>query len=435
MVLSLGMFFELYDMLYTGYIVPGLIRGGLLTTSPKGVFDPSGVANFIASLFVGLFVGTMLCGYLADRYGRRRIFICALLWYAAANTIMAFQQTAWGLDAWRFVAGIGLGLEIVTIAAYTTEWVPPHVRGRAFACVQAVGFLAVPVAAALAYALVPHAPWGWDGWRWVVLMGALGALFAWWMRRELPESPRWLAQQGRLDEAERLVSDWESKIQAEYGRPLPEPGIAIPVAQGGGFGDLWRPPYRRRVVMLSLFNIFQVVGFYGFSHWVPTLIAKQGIAVTSSMLYASVIAIAAPVGPLLGCMMADRVERKTMIVAMAAMCAACGMGFSQTTNPAMLIALGMGLTLATNVMSYSYHAYQAEIFPTGIRARAVGLVYAWSRLSSIFVAFIIASTLRQFGSFGVFVLISGAMVIVMVVIGAMGPRTRGRSLDAIAEAS
>lgn len=234
-LLSLGFFFELYDLLYSGYVAPGLVKSGILSATTHGLFGTTGVASFIAALFSGLFIGTIACGFLADRFGRRAIFTWSLLWYSAANVVMAFQDTAAGLNFWRFVVGLGLGVEMVTIGTYISELVPKQIRGRAFACEQAVGFVAVPVVAFLAYLLVPHAPFGLDGWRWVVLIGAHGAIFVWWIRRGLPESPRWLAQQGRLDEADRVMRALEAKVEAEYGRPLPPPAPAEPVpARGPG---------------------------------------------------------------------------------------------------------------------------------------------------------------------------------------------------------
>ncbi len=177
--------------------------------------------------------------------------------------------------------------------------------------------------------------------------------------------------------------------------------------------------------MMVIFNIFQTVGFYGFANWVPTLLIKQGITITTSLLYSSIIALAAPLGPVIGLAIADRFERKSVIVAMAGAIVVCGLWFSQVTDAMLLVALGVCLTLASNIMSYSFHAYQAELFPTSIRARAVGFVYSWSRFSAIFTAFLIAAALRQFGSTGVFVLIAGAMLIVMAAIGFMGPAHEG----------
>ncbi|PAJ76430.1 MFS transporter [Burkholderia ubonensis] len=432
-LLSLGFFFELYDLLYSGYVAPGLVKSGILSATTHGLFGTTGVASFIAALFAGLFIGTIACGFLADRFGRRAIFTWSLLWYTAANVVMAFQDTAAGLNFWRFVVGLGLGVEMVTIGTYISELVPKQIRGRAFACEQAVGFAAVPVVAFLAYLLVPRAPLGLDGWRWVVLIGAHGAIFVWWIRRALPESPRWLAQQGRLDEADRVMRALEAKVEAEYGRPLPPPAPAQPVHARGSFRDMWVPPYRNRTIMMTIFNVFQTVGFYGFANWVPTLLIKQGITITTSLAYSSVIALAAPIGPLIGLLIADRFERKSVIVAMAGAAVVCGLLFSQTTVAAFLIVLGIGLTLANNIMSYSFHAYQAELFPTAIRARAVGFVYSWSRFSAIFTSFAIAAVLKGFGTAGVFVFIAGAMAVVMAVIGLMGPRTKGIALEAISK--
>lgn len=430
-LLSLGFFFELYDLLYSGYVAPGLVKSGILSATTHGLFGTTGVASFIAALFAGLFIGTIACGFLADRFGRRAVFTWSLLWYTGANVVMAFQDTAAGLNFWRFVVGLGLGVEMVTIGTYISELVPKQIRGRAFACEQAVGFTAVPVVAFLAYLLVPHAPLGFDGWRWVVLIGAHGAIFVWWIRRALPESPRWLAQQGRLAEADQIMTALEARVAAEYGRPLPPPAPADAAPARGRFADMWVPPYRKRTLMMTLFNVFQTVGFYGFANWVPTLLIKQGITITTSLMYSSVIALAAPLGPLLGLVIADRFERKTVIVAMAGAALVCGLMFSQASAAGLLVGLGICLTLANNIMSYSFHAYQAELFPTAIRARAVGFVYSWSRFSAIFTSFAIAAVLKGFGTTGVFVFIAGAMAIVMATIGLMGPRTKGIALERI----
>ena len=430
-LLGLGFFFELYDLLYSGYVAPGIVKSGILTTTTAGLFGMTGVAAFLASLFAGLFIGTIGCGFLADRFGRRTIFTWSLLFYSAANLIMAFQTTAVGLNFWRFMAGLGIGVELVTIGTYVSELVPRHIRGRAFACEQAIGFLSVPVAALLSYLLVPRRPFGLDGWRWVVLIGAHGALFVWFIRRSLPESPRWLAEKGRLAEADRVLAKIEAAVAREHGGPLPAPAEPELVAGGGQFRDMWVAPYGKRATMMIVFNIFQTVGFYGFANWVPTLLIKQGITLTNSLMYSSFIAIAAPIGPLIGLFIADKFERRTVIVAAAGAILVCGLIFSQVSGAMLLISMGVGLTLANNIMSYSFHAYQAELFPTRIRARAVGFVYSWSRLSAIFTSFIIAGLLKQFGTTGVFAFVAVAMLIVMAAIGFMGPRTRDLALEQI----
>src|SRR6202045_2853184 len=175
-LLSLGGCFEIYDLFFTGYIAPGLSRSGLLSTTTTAFFGFSGIGAFVAATFAGLFVGTFFLGFLADRFGRRAIFTYALLGYTAASVVMACQTSSEGLLFWRFLAGIGIGVEVITIDAYITELVPSRMRGRAFAVNQAVMFIAVPIVAALAWWLVPLTPYGIEGWRWGGLIGAAASM-------------------------------------------------------------------------------------------------------------------------------------------------------------------------------------------------------------------------------------------------------------------
>jgi putative MFS transporter len=432
-LLSLGGFFEFYDLFFTGYIAPGLVQSGILTPSTHGLFGTTGVASFVAAMFSGLFLGTALFGFVADHFGRRTIFTFSLLWYTVASVVMAFQTDVFGLNLWRFLSGIGVGVELVTIDAYISELVPKEVRGRAFAVNQTIQFTAVPVVALLAWLLVPHSPFGLEGWRWVVLTGAAGALLVWWIRRSVPESPRWLAQQGKLERAKAILAELETRVAMEAGFVLAHPAKAEPSATRGSFAEIWRPPYRRRTLMLVAFNVFQTIGFYGFSNWVPTFLMRRGISVVNSLEYTFLIALAAPLGPLLAYGLADRFERKWQIVLAALSVAVFGVLFGQVTLAPMLIGVGILLTMSNNVLSFSFHAYQAELYPTRIRALAVGFVYSWSRLSVVFSAFVIAFVLDRFGVPGVFTFIAGSMMIVILAIGIFGPRTNRLSLETISK--
>src|ERR1700674_3756328 len=110
-LLSLGGFFEYYDLFFTGYIAPGLVRSHILSPTTRGLFGATGIASFAASMFLGLFIGTAIFSFVADRFGRRTIFTWSLLWYTAASVVMAFQRDVFGLNLWRFIAGIGVGGE------------------------------------------------------------------------------------------------------------------------------------------------------------------------------------------------------------------------------------------------------------------------------------------------------------------------------------
>jgi len=429
-LLSLGGCFEIYDLFLTGYIAPGLTRSGLLTTTTQAFFGFSGIGAFVAATFAGLFAGTFFLGFLADRFGRRAIFTYALLGYSAASVIMACQTTSGGVLLWRFIAGIGIGVEIITVDAYITELVPSWMRGRAFAVNQAVMFIAVPIVAFLAWWLVPLAPFGVEGWRWVVLIGAAASMVIWVLRLFVPESPLWLARHGRIDEAIKTVRRLEAATGANL-RPErmaeARPSVAI---RNAGFADLFKAPYLSLVALFMVFNFCQAFGFYGFANWVPTLLVEKGITVTKSLQYSFIVAFAYPITPLLASTFADRFERKWIIAGASAAIIAFGIAFAQLTQPVLLIVCGVLLTAANMTMSYAYHAYQTEVFPTAIRARAAGLVYSMSRVSATFSGFIVAYMLRKGGVGGVFSLITAAMVIVIITLAAFGPNVRGRPLDA-----
>jgi len=432
-LLSLCGFFEVYEIALTATLSPGLIRAGVFNADARGLFGLTDQASFAAATFLGLFIGTSSFAVVADRFGRRAIVIGSLAWYIAATAVMALQNTAVGVDSWRLIAGIGVGVQLVTIDSYIAEWVPKDLRGRAFAVSYGLMYLAVPVAASLSWLLLPRAPVGIAGWRWVALFPLSASVVAWWVHRVLPESPRWLLQHGHLQAAERLVSKIETRVRLQMRGELPvAASVASPNASGSSdFGELFRAPYLRRTSMLLALNVFQALGFYGFSNWVPALLTSQGIGFVKSLQYSSVIAIVYPLTPLLCAFIADRIERKWQIVAGAAGTAIFGLLFSQQSAPAKLIVFGALVTIANIVLSYSYHAYQTELYPTRVRARAVGFVYSFSRLATILSGFAIALALRDFGTTGVFIFIASCMLVVVLSVSVFGPRTGGLTLEEV----
>ncbi|MFM0212405.1 MFS transporter [Paraburkholderia sediminicola] len=436
-LISLGGVFEFYDLFFTGYVAPGMTESGLFKPESLGFLaylQPlavSGFGTFVFATFAGLWVGTLVFGFVADRFGRRLIFTWSLIWYMVCTIIMAFQSSGLGLDIWRFIAGMGIGVELVTIDTYISELISSEQRGRAYAVNQFITFSVVPVVAFLAFALKGTQPLGLDYWRVVILIGSVGAIVVWILRRHIPESPRWLARHGRIDEAERIVADIERRVVAEKGIQLAAPRAVAPESGGAGtLGEIFTSQYRRRTIILSIFNMAQVIGFYGFAAWVPTLLIHRGIHVTASLGYAFIIAIANPFGPLLGTWFADRVERKVQIIGGLVIMAVVIAVFSQASEPWLLIALGVLFTLSANIMSYAYHGYQAELYPTRVRARAIGFVYSWSRISAAFAGLAIGILLHGYGVPGVAVFIGISMIVAICMI-LLGPPTRGLALEAI----
>jgi putative MFS transporter len=432
-LLSLGAFFEIYDIALTGVLSPGLIRAGVFHAGVKGLFGLTDQATFAAVTFLGLFFGTIAFASVADRYGRRTIFTFSLLWYSAFTMLMATQNRAVMIDLWRFIASIGIGVELVTIDSYIAELVPKQIRGKAFAVNHCVQYLAVPTAALLSWLLIPTKPFGMEGWRWVALVPALGAIFVWGIRRAVPESPRWLLARGRVKEAEQVIEKIEAHVASEWGTTLPEP-VPGPKEESNSVSlvEIIRPPFARRTAMLILLNIFQAIGFFGFNNWVPALMESRGASFVKSLQYTFFIALILPITPLLFVLIADRIERKWQVMIAATCVAAVGLGFSQQSTAARLIMFGVLLSMSNVLLSYSYHAYQSELYPTRMRARATGFVYSFSRLSTVFTSFMIAFFLQRLGTIGVFSFIALAMLMVVLSVGFLGPRTRGLALEEIA---
>jgi putative MFS transporter len=187
--------------------------------------------------------------------------------------------------------------------------------------------------------------------------------------------------------------------------------------------------------MLVLFNIFQTVAVYGFASWVPVLLIQQGVPFLHSLEYTFWIAMLNPLGPLIAMKYADVLERKWQIVALAMAIAVFGTIFAQMRSPVLIILFGSLITVTNNWFGCLFHTYQAELYPTRIRGKAMGFVYSWSRLSGIFVGFAIAALLKDFGTVGVFAFIAGSMAVVALAIGIMGPRTSGVSLEVLARSA
>jgi putative MFS transporter len=431
--ISFGAFFEMYEIALTSLLAPALVFAGIFHKGEAGLFGLPDLATFAFGTFAGLFVGALLFSTIADRFGRRPIFTYSLVWYAVATLVMSMQSTALSVCLWRFVAAIGVGAENVAVDAYLAELMPKSLRGRGFAISHSIQFMAVPLAGLLAALLARKTVAGVQGWRMMLFVPIIGAALIWLVRRGLPESPRWLAEHGRLQEADSILKSVEETIVRRTGQPLPDPPYspAPPASSHGEFTELFRGVLLRRTLMMTVASCAGTAAFFGFGNWLPSLLEERGVGVTKSLLYSAIIAFSYPIAPLFFSLIADRIERKWQIVAGAALTAAAGLFFVQQTAVTGWIVFGLLVTIGNNLSSFGTHTYRSELFPTSLRARAIGMIYSVDRLTAAFNGYLIGFIMIRAGVTGVLVFVTCASLLNMVSIAFFGPRTRGLATEEI----
>jgi putative MFS transporter len=378
-----------------------------------------------------MFLGALTLGRLADRLGRRRAFLLSLSVYSVFSVLAAFSVGPVMLVICRFLAGLGIGAEPPISDTYLGDLLPPKRRGRYIAWAYTLSFVGVPVAGFLAHWLLPVTVLNIAGWRWMFVLGAVGGVIVFALRTGLPESPRWLEAVGRQREAEAVVARFEREAQAEgIDLPQPDPETAVPVTSGQ-FGELFVPPYLRRTLMMTLFHVLQTLGYYGFGTLVPLILVAKGLPIVQSLLFSAVTFIGYPVGSALSVPIVERWERKYLVIASALAMAGFGVAFGLSTATWAIVLCGFLYTAISNLFSNAFHIYQAEIFPTALRATATSSTYSLSRLTSGVMPFVLLPLLQHGGPGMLFTVVGVAMAVVAVNVGVLGPRTTGRRLETV----
>lgn len=420
--IAVGGFFEIYDLALTAPISAGLVAAKIFHSGHAGLFGLADQATFIFSTFAGLYLGVIGFSAFGDRLGRKKVFTYSLIWYAAATFVMGFQNHMLGICFWRFVAGIGVGAEAVAIDCFVVEIVPARLRGRAFSVSMSLQYLAIPLGAFLAAYLIPQSPFGIAGWRWMTLLPVVGAIGFWLTRRGLPESPRWLASKGRFEEANTILD----RLPALAHPSAAQRGVAPPAI----VTTVNRAYIVKVTLMMLVYFNLQAIAYFGFSNWLPTLLQASGVPLKSSLLYSAGVSLAAPLSPLVLLLLADRFERKHLLIVAGLASIAFGLLFAGAKAPAAWLTFGLGLAMMNSILSASSHNYLGEIYPTAVRARAAGFVYSFTRLAAAFSGYIIAAVLAAGGTTSVFIVISGFMVVALSAVALAGPRTRNVSVEA-----
>ncbi len=427
LALGLGWMLDAFEVTLVGNVLPILRHVWSL-----GALE----STLTISLWLaGILVGALAFGWLADRFGRRRLFLMTLVLYAVATFLTAFSINFWMFLVLRVIAAIGVGAEYSAVNAAVAELMPARWRGRAAALVMCFWPVGALLGGGLTLGVLAVAP-PEIAWRIVFGGGAFVALFALWARRSLPESPRWLMSRGREKEAAdayariagaQAVTQLRSETQT---RPVARHWLAE-------FGILWRK-YPARLALGAVLDISEAGGYYGLFALIPlAIVPALHLNFAGTPLFYLVGGIGALAGALVAAWLLEQVGRKATVT-----------GFYIAAALAMILiaaalVVGSGATLAAYVLASAvgtgswvaaYPAF-AEIFPTRSRATGIGASVAAGRvaagLSPPLLVFIAGrySVTAALVTAGLFYLIGVAAMLPWII---HGPEARGRTLESLA---
>lgn len=408
-LVGIGLFFDLYELFLAGTIT-GVLRQQLRLSTYE-------LSAILGSAFAGQFLGALIIGRLSDVLGRRTMFMINIGVYSLFTLLGALSPNVWFLMATRLLAGLGIGAEMTVSDTYLSEVMPAPVRGRMIAIAYTIGFCAVPTVSLLAHWLVPLSPLGIDGWRWLFVIGGLGAALVFVVRRAMPESPLWSAQRGAtVNGCDRPDSPAPADPGARRTRP--------------DFTAIVRAPHTGRTLLFSAVMILQVFGYYGFGTLAVLVLQHKGFQVVNSLGYLTLTYLGYPLGSLLSIPLMERIERKYLVLISTAAMALFGLIFGFATAVGVIVTAGVLFTLASNVFSNALHTYLPESFPTAVRGTAAGATYSLSKLSTAIQPFLLLPLLDAHGPGAVFTLITAALVVMIALVAVWGPRTGRAELSA-----
>jgi MFS transporter, putative metabolite:H+ symporter len=397
-VLGVAIFFDSFDSLAIAYVLPVLIRDWHIP--PASIGGLISIANF------GQALGALTFGLIAERIGRVPTARIAIALFAVMSLACAFTQSYEQLFVCRFFEGIGLGGEIPVASTYISEILRADRRGGRFLTYQIifpVGLLMSGIAGA---SVVPR-----YGWQWMFIIGAIPAVVALVMQRYCPESPRWLASKGRLNEADAIVTDIERVVSRSGSEPLPPiPEITVqPLGKETRWQELFQGRYLSRTLLVWVLWASSYIISYGLQGWIPTLYREvYHLPLQQSLNYAIFSPAGSLIGSLICAFMIDRTGRRYWFTG-AFFLTAAGLiwlwAFGAATALGMLFGF-MFCSMWIGSMNMTIFLYTAEIYPTRMRALGVSWASFWLRAAATVGPLIVGFALPRYGISGVFLTFS-----------------------------
>jgi putative MFS transporter len=419
-LIGAGMFLDGAELYITAGVLGAVTKEGWSTMALN--------ATFISMTFLGMVCGAWLAGILGDRYGRRFTYQFNLAVFGLASLAATLAPNMETLIGLRFVMGIGLGAEVVVGYATLTEFVPARIRGQMISWLAVVTNSSLVVCTFLGIWIIPR-----FGWRYMFLIVGACAIAVWFMRKSMPESPRWLEAKGRFAEAEAILARIEGD-SATQGAPSPVSVAAVAASRPTSISVVFSPAVLPRTLLGILINI--VVGFclYGFINWLPTFFVRQGVAIVTSLQWTAVMGLGAPLGALIGVAVADRLGRKPVIIAASLIAALFGVLFPLVGDGYLFMAVGFLLFTAIYVLlAIGFALHIPELYQTEYRMRGTAVCSTAGRLVTAGVQYIVVALFSWSGVSAVVGTLVALLLTLAVAITLFGIETKQRSLEEIGE--
>lgn len=416
-VIGLGWMFDAMDTGLISFILAKMAEDWSMTPTEKG---------WVVSIgFVGMAIGAVCSGALADRIGRKTVFATTLVIYSLATAACAFAPNLTWLLVFRFIVGLGLGGQLPVAVTLVSEYIPAHVRGRFIVLLESFWGLGWLCAALVSYFVIPK-----FGWHMAFLIGGIPALYAIVIWKMVPESIPYLIHRGRIKEAHELVQSIERKC-----------GVAvieqIEVKQStqqskGSFSQLWSGIFARRTLMLWLIWFGIVYSYYGIFTWLPSLLVQQGYSIVQSFEYVLFMILAQLPGYIVAAWLVELWGRKATLAIFIGMCAVSAYFFGQADSVALIMLWGCLLSFFNLGAWGVLYTYTPEQYPTNIRAFGSGWASAIGRMGGIVAPMVVTHMMVQSNGFSaIFMMFTAVLLAVAAVILILGEETKGKTLEEI----
>jgi putative MFS transporter len=414
---GLGWMFDAMDVLMLSFL--------LAPIASEFKLDPGQRGLIASATFVGMFLGAAAAGRLADRYGRRGVFTVTLVIFSIGSALSALAPSYETLLAARIIAGLGLGGELPVAATLVSELSPRSQRGRMIVLLESFWAYGTILAGIVAITVVAN-----YGWRWGFAVGAVPALYVAYLRRALPESPRFLAEKGRAPEADAVVR----RVERAGGGALLTLAPAVAPTRAGRtrISELFSGRYARRTVMLWILWFGVVLTYYGIFLWIPSILATRGLSQVRSNEFFFLSTLAQVPGYFSAAWLVERLGRKTTLVAFLLGTAASAFMFGNAgtgTDAFIWAALLSFFNLGAWGVVYTY---TPELYPTSVRATGSGVAAAVGRIGGIIGPYLTPVLVPAIAVNGTFALFMALLLITAAAVAVLGEETRGRSLEEIA---